>query len=246
MLLHSACVRALLERHRIVPETFRSRLKATSVDGERHGIDRGRSQARGASSSLTAHRGVRHGGDGHARARATRGVGRRRRNELRPAPGLETRHCRRMCARSCRTARRRMTSRGESQGVRRNRFRKRRETPCPNSASVRIRRWTPRSRARTGTNRRRGRSLRPCGETASSARRIDGRSFSNIVGRGFASGGPSLNFNSTESFGPALGTSPPTTASSHRPRRPPRRSRRRRIVFVRREYKGEEGQARAV
>tara|TARA_Y100001954_G_scaffold158238_2_gene167947 strand:- start:3092 stop:4981 length:1890 start_codon:yes stop_codon:yes gene_type:complete len=50
-------------------------------------------------------------------------------------------------------------------------------------------------------------------EETRDARGIDGRSFSNIVGRGFASGGPSLNFNSTESFGPALGTSPPTTAS---------------------------------
>jgi len=50
-------------------------------------------------------------------------------------------------------------------------------------------------------------------EETRDARGIDGRSFSNIVGRGFASGGPSLNF-TTESFGPARGASPPTTAAA--------------------------------
>jgi hypothetical protein len=45
-------------------------------------------------------------------------------------------------------------------------------------------------------------------EEVQNARGPGGRSFSNIVGLGFASGGPSLNFN-TESFGPALGSSAP-------------------------------------
>ena len=47
-------------------------------------------------------------------------------------------------------------------------------------------------------------------EEVQNARGPDGRSFSSIVGLGFASGGPSLNF-TTEAFGPALGSSPPVT-----------------------------------
>lgn len=51
-------------------------------------------------------------------------------------------------------------------------------------------------------------------EEVQNARGPDGqRSFSSIVGLGFASGGPNLNFNTGDEFGPALGSSPPVTTA---------------------------------